>query len=158
MKKHMKKEISISNPKILINDITKILNNLVKVVSQENELLQIGLVSDIASAVQKKIALFETFHNLQMKLDMYITKGGKFDQNHPSMMKLKNLFNELNNLNQRNEILIKSNLEVSDNIVQIYKSHVKQYAIRQSAYNENGTILYNKIEKAIPAMGLNNEI
>lgn len=92
-------------------------------------------------------------------MDLYIKRGGDFDRNHRSIVKLKELFGNLNKLNLRNEILIKSNLQISDNIVRMYKSHLEQYKKRQSVYDENGTVvLHNKNKKTAPTMGLNNEI
>jgi hypothetical protein len=55
-------------------------------------------------------------------------------------------------------VLIKSNLEVSEKIVEMYKNNKTQETLRQFGYNKEGNIAGGKIEKIMPSIGLNNKV
>ena len=87
----------------------------------ENGLLKIGKVSAIAVVVEEKVASLKKFNDAQIDIENYARQGGEFDAGTPAMLKLKELFTKLDELNRDNEVFIRSNLEVSEKIVEMFK-------------------------------------
>jgi flagellar biosynthesis/type III secretory pathway chaperone len=142
----------------VISVITKSLKELLVIIEKENELLKIGKVSAIAAVIEEKVASLKKFNNAQINIENYARQGGEFDAETPVMLSLKGLFAKLDELNRDNEVLIKSNLEVSEKIVEMYKNNKTQETLRQFGYNKEGNIAGGKIEKIMPSIGLNNKV
>jgi flagellar biosynthesis/type III secretory pathway chaperone len=105
----------------VISAITKSLKELLVVIEKENGLLKIGKVSAIAVVVEEKVASLKKFNDAQIDIETYARQWGQFDADTPVMVKLKELFAKLDELNRDNEVFIRSNLEVSEKIVEMYK-------------------------------------
>lgn len=143
----------------IISNLTKTLKELIEVIKKENELLKIGKVSAIHDVVEEKTCALKKFNDTQIDVEDFVKQGGKFDRSSAAMTKLKGLFDEMNTLNKKNEVLIRSNLEVSDKIVEMYKASKTQETLRQFGYNKDGQVTASgNIEKVMPAIGLNNKV
>ena len=142
----------------VISAITKSLKELLVVIEKENGLLKIGKVSAIAVVVEEKVASLKKFNDAQIDIENYARQGGQFDAGTPAMLKLKELFTKLDELNRDNEVFIRSNLEVSEKIVEMYKDSKTQATLRQFGYNKDGNIAGGKIEKIMPSIGLNSKV
>ena len=57
-----------------------------------------------------------------------------------------------------NEILIRSNLEVSDQMIEMYKANKARETMRQYGYNKDGNISTDKIKNAMPSVGYSNKV
>lgn len=142
-----------------INNITKATNELIFVIKKENALLAAGQSSAIKNVIEEKVDALCKFNAAQSTIDSYLKQGLKFDKDYPPAVKLMELFNTLDQLNQQNDVLIRSNLEVSNIFVEIYKETRAQEALRQFGYNKQGKVSVDgKIEKVMPAIGLNNKV
>ena len=143
----------------IVSKLTKTLKELVEVIKKENELLKIGKVSAIPEVVEEKTVAIKKFNDVQTDVEDFVRQDGKFDKTSSAMIKLKALFDEMNSLNKQNEVLIISNLEVSDKIIEMYKSNKTQETLRQFGYNKDGSVtVSDNIEKVMPAIGLNNKV
>lgn len=142
----------------VISAVTKSLKELLVIIEKENGLLEIGKVSAIAVVVEEKVAALKKFNDAQIDVENYARQGGEFDASTSAMNKLKELFAKLNELNKDNEVLIRSNLEVSEKIVDMYKDSKTRETLRQFGYNKDGHIAGGKIEKIMPSIGLNNKV
>ena len=152
-----KKSDSLSQGEV-ISKITKSLKHLIGVIEQENLALKEGQISSINMVVEKKIDAISKFSEAENDIEKYAKSGGKFDQNSSPLVKLKELFTELNVVKKDNEVLIKSNLEVSDLIMEMYKENKMQETIRQYCYDKEGSISSEKVKNYVPSAGLNNRV
>jgi len=153
-----KNQSSSLNERSVVNGITKALKGLIAVIEKENASLKIGQISNIGMVVEQKIEAISKFNDAEYDIKDYAKAGGKFDQNSSSMKKLKELFSKLDVVKKDNEVFIRSNLEVSDQIVEMYKEHKKQETMRQYGYDKNGNISSEKMKNVMPAVGLNNKV
>ena len=118
----------------VVSNITKATKNLIAVIEKENALLELGEVSAIEIIVEEKVDALHKFNEAQFVVEEYVRTGQKFDRDSLPMVKLKDLFSALNGLNRDNDILIRSNLEVSNKIIEIYNKSRTQETLRQFGY------------------------
>lgn len=144
--------------KEVVSKITKSLKELISIIEQENVLLRAGQISNINTVVEKKVSAIAKFNEAQNDVEDYAKMGGQFDQNSPALKKLKALFLDLEEVKKENEILIRSNLEVSDQMIEMYKANKAQETMRQYGYNKDGNISVDKIKNAMPSVGYSNKV
>ena len=143
----------------VVSNITKALKDLIAVIEKENALLKVGQVSAIDVVVEAKVDALHKFNEAQFVVEEYVRTGQKFDRDSLPMVKLKDLFSALNGLNRDNDILIRSNLEVSNKIIEIYNKSRTQETLRQFGYNKDGKVsVAGKIDKVMPSIGLNDKV
>ena len=118
----------------VVSNITKATKDLIAVIEKENALLEVGEVSAIEIIVEEKVDALHKFNEAQFVVEEYVRTGQKFDRDSLPMVKLKDLFGALNGLNRDNDILIRSNLEVSNKIIEIYNKSRTQETLRQFGY------------------------
>lgn len=144
--------------KEVVSKITKSLKELIAIIKQENILLKAGQISNINVVVEKKVNAIAKFNEAQNDVEDYAKTGGQFDQNSSALKKLKDLFSNLAVVKKENEILIRSNLEVSDQMIEMYKANKAQETMRQYGYNKDGNISVDKIKNAMPSVGYSNKV
>lgn len=144
--------------KEVVSKITKSLKELITIIEQENILLKAGQISNINTVVEKKVNAIAKFNDAQNDVEDYAKMGGQFDQNTSALKKLKVLFSKLEVVKKDNEILIRSNLEVSDQMIEMYKANKAQETMRQYGYNKDGNISTDKIKNAMPSVGYSNKV
>jgi|GEM_PF-3150981 len=118
----------------VVSNITKATKDLIAVIEKENALLELGEVSAIEIIVEEKVDALHKFNEAQFVVEEYVRTGQKFDRDSLPMVRLKGLFGTLNGLNRDNDILIRSNLEVSNKIIEIYNKSRTQETLRQFGY------------------------
>jgi len=118
----------------VVSNITKATKDLIAVIEKENALLEVGEVSAIEIIVEEKVDALHKFNEAQFVVEEYVRTGQKFDRDSLPMVRLKDLFGTLNGLNRDNDILIRSNLEVSNKIIEIYNKSRTQETLRQFGY------------------------
>ena len=118
----------------VVSNITKATKDLIAVIEKENALLEVGEVSAIEIIVEEKVDALHKFNEAQFVVEEYVRTGQKFDRDSLPMVRLKDLFGTLNGLNRDNDILIRSNLEVSNKIIEIYNKSTTQETLRQFGY------------------------
>ena len=118
----------------VVSNITKATKDLIAVIEKENALLEAGEVSAIEIIVEEKVDALHKFNEAQFVVEEYVRTGQKFDRDSLPMVRLKDLFGTLNGLNRDNDILIRSNLEVSNKIIEIYNKNRTQETLRQFGY------------------------
>jgi flagellar biosynthesis/type III secretory pathway chaperone len=153
-----KNQNSSLNQRSVVNGITKALKDLIAVIEKENASLKVGKISDIGMVVELKVEAISKFNEAEYDVEDYVKAGGQFDQNSSSMKKVKELFSKLDVVKKDNEIFIRSNLEVSDQMIEMYKEHKTQETTRQYGYNKDGSISPEKVKNAMPSVGLNNKV
>lgn len=146
------------NQESVIKDVIAKAKNLIDTLEKENAILRAGKTSQVKNIAEKKVAAVAKFSDAQAVIERYIRSGGEFEQNTPSMQALKELFSKLDAAKRDNEILISSNLEVSGQMIEIYKKVKIQESKRNYGYDEKGKVPDNKSKNVDPAFGLNNKI
>lgn len=142
----------------VIAEVTKTLRNLIIVVEKENQSLRVGKVSEIKNIIDEKVAALQAFTNSQASIDSFVRSAGSFNQQSSSVVKLVKLFNDLDVINNENDVLIRTNLEVSNQLVEMYKENKTDEIIRQFGYNKNGRVaIAEKVENVMPSIGLNSK-
>ncbi len=142
----------------VVSKITKSLKDLVAILDKENDTLKNGQISNIDMVVEQKVDAISKFNDAQHDIEDFVKVGGEFDQNSSSMKKLKELFSKLDIAKRDNEILIRSNLEVSDQMIEMYKENKTQETMRQYGYNKDGNVSSEKVKNTMPSVGLNNRV
>ncbi len=143
----------------VVSNITKAIKDLIAVIEKENVLLKIGQVSAIGVVIEEKVDALHKFNEAQFVVEEYSRSGERFDPDSAPMVKLRDLFGILNKLNRDNDVLIRSNLEISNKIVEIYKESRAQETLRQFGYNKDGKVsVAGKIDKVMPSIGLNDKV
>jgi flagellar biosynthesis/type III secretory pathway chaperone len=152
-----KKEGELSQNDI-ISKLTKCMVPLIAAIEQENVLLEKGTVSKVEPIVLKKINLIKEFSSLEEDLLLFL-KTNKIDESDPAFNKLKDLFPKMEAVSKLNEILLKTNIEIGDKIVELYKNTHTQDTINQFGYNNKGAVSASKdLEKVMPSITLNNKV
>ncbi len=142
----------------IVSNLTKSLKDLIAIIEQENALLKAGKISNINVVVEKKVDSIAKFNEAQNDVEDYAKAGGQFDQQSSALKKLKDLFSKLNLAKKDNEILIRSNLEVSDQMIEMYKENKAQETMRQFGYNKDGNVSTDKVKNAMPSVGYSNKV
>lgn len=142
----------------IVSNITKSLKDLIAIIEQENALLKAGKISNINAVVEKKVDSIAKFNEAQNDVEDYAKSGGQFDQQSSALKKLKDLFSKLDLAKKDNEILIRSNLEVSDQMIEMYKENKAQETMRQFGYNKDGNVSTDKVKNAMPSVGYSNKV
>ena len=142
----------------IVSNLTKSLKELIAIIEQENALLKAGKISNINVVVEKKVDSIAKFHEAQNDVEDYAKAGGQFDQQSSALKKLKDLFSKLDLAKKDNEILIRSNLEVSDQMIEMYKENKAQETMRQFGYNKDGNVSTDKVKNAMPSVGYSNKV
>lgn len=142
----------------VVSNLTKSLKDLISIIEQENVLLKAGKISNINVVVEKKVDAIAKFNEAQNDVEDYAKAGGQFDQQSSALKKLKDLFPKLDLAKKDNEILIRSNLEVSDQMIEMYKENKAQETMRQFGYNKDGNVSTDKVKNAMPSVGYSNKV
>lgn len=142
----------------IVSKLTKSLKDLIAIIEQENTLLKAGKISNINVVVEKKVDAIAKFNEAQNDIEDYAKAGGQFDQQSSALKKLKDLFSKLDLAKKDNEILIRSNLEVSDQMIEMYKENKAQETMRQFGYNKDGNVSTDKVKNAMPSVGYSNKV
>lgn len=142
----------------IVSNLTKSLKDLITIIEQENALLKAGKISNINVVVEKKVDAIAKFNEAQNDVEDYAKVGGQFDQQSSALKKLKDLFFKLDLAKKDNEILIRSNLEVSDQMIEMYKENKAQETMRQFGYNKDGNVSTDKVKNAMPSVGYSNKV
>lgn len=142
----------------IVSNLTKSLKDLITIIEQENALLKAGKISNINVVVEKKVDAIAKFNEAQNDVEDYAKAGGQFDQQSSALKKLKDLFSKLDLAKKDNEILIRSNLEVSDQMIEMYKENKAQETMRQFGYNKDGNVSTDKVKNAMPSVGYSNKV
>lgn len=142
----------------VVSKITKSLKGLIAIIEQENTLLKAGQISNINIVIEKKVSAIAKFNGAQNDVEDYAKTGGQFDQNSSALKKLKDLFSKLELVKKDNEILIRSNLEVSDQMIEMYKENKTQETMRRYGYNKDGNISPDKVKNSMPSVGYSNKV
>ena len=142
----------------IISKLTKSFKDLIAIIEQENDLLKAGKISNINVVVEKKVDAIAKFNEAQNDVEDYAKAGGQFDQQSSALKKLKDLFSKLDLAKKDNEILIRSNLEVSDQMIEMYKENKAQETMRQFGYNKDGNVSTDKVKNAMPSVGYSNKV
>jgi flagellar biosynthesis/type III secretory pathway chaperone len=146
------------NQSDIVKMIARSLKNLISIIEKENMHLKVGQISSIDMVIEQKVAAISNFNDAQYELEVFVKAGGKFDQKSAELVKLKDLFNRLEVVKKDNEIFIRSNLEVSDQLIEMYKENKTQETMRQYGYNKDGNVSADKMKNAMPSVGLNNKV
>lgn len=154
--------LQMMNKQLTQNTVIKQLNKaallLISSIKLENDLLEKGKISALSDIFEKKIQYLQEFNNSEHMLDIFL-KSNNFDKSDPALNKLKEIFLELEKVNNRNEILLRANIEAGNKIIEFYKEAQKSKITQNYGYNSQGTIAISKnIEKVTPFTSLNNRV
>jgi flagellar biosynthesis/type III secretory pathway chaperone len=143
---------------VLLKSVLSCMNSLVEVTGTENKAIEQGQVATIAPLIEKKYSLTLNLQNLEVALAPH---AGELQnvQDRDVLEKIKSAYSRLEELNQRNVILLQSSIEVSKMVIKIQKEKQTNQTIQQFGYDNKGEIYALKnLEKVMPAMSLINKI
>lgn len=143
---------------IVIKNLSKSALPLIAAIKVENALLENGKLSELPDVFEKKIQCLQEFNNAEYTLDTFL-KSNKIDKTDPTLNKAREIFLELEKVNNRNEILLRANIEASNKIIEFYKETQKSRITQSYGYNSQGNITVSKnIEKVTPSTSLNDRV
>jgi flagellar biosynthesis/type III secretory pathway chaperone len=152
------KKVKQADQNTFVVRLTKCLSSLISIVEQENNLLEKGAVSNLEAVILKKVDGLKEFNDIDNDLKEF-SRTNEIDKTDAALLKLKGLFVRMEELNRQNEILLRTNIEVSDKIVEIYKNSRTQDTIRKFGYDSQGSVTASKnLEKVMPSISLNNKV
>ncbi len=123
----------------LFNNLIKSTKNLIKIVEEENNLLESGNGEVNGSLLKRKITAYEAFNRDSYSLADYRSNFGLVKTHVANSA--EQLIIKLKGLNQRNEILLKINIEISENIIKAYKEAKHRYKVGKLAYDHEGNVV-----------------
>lgn len=156
-----KQKIKSKNINILLNSLLSHIDSFIIFLKKENKLLLQGDVNNAAKMLDKKHEILVNFQNIESELHSSLQEHDiANDQQVKGMFeKVKIKYNSLRDLMQENEILLRSNIEIGEKIVEIYNSSRVDQLVNQYGYNKDGQIAAaQNLEKIMPAINVNNKI
>lgn len=142
----------------ILNSLIRVTKNLISSVEGENKLLEDGKILNLEPVLEKKVAHMKEFNDLHGEVREFI-KNNKVNKADPYLLKLIEFFDKLEEVNRKNEILLRTNIEVSNKIVEMYKASKTESTIKQYGYNEKGGIRISKeLDKVMPSITFSDKI
>jgi hypothetical protein len=142
----------------IIKKLSKAAVPLADAIRSENKVLESGNLSLLEEACEKKVKYLQEFSDAQEELENFM-KSNQIDKTDPALLKLKEVFLEIDEINKRNDILLRANIEASNKIIEFYKEAQKSKVTKNYGYNSQGNIVVSKdLEKVMPSISLNNKI
>ena len=142
----------------IIKKLSKAAVPLADAIRSENKVLESGNLSLLEEACEKKVKYLQEFSDAQEELENFM-KSNQIDKTDPALLKLKEVFLEIDEINKRNDILLRANIEASNKIIEFYKEAQKSKVTKNYGYNSQGNIVVSKdLEKIMPSISLNNKI
>jgi flagellar biosynthesis/type III secretory pathway chaperone len=131
---------------------------LVAAIKAENALLENGKLSKLQEVCEQKVQCLQNLSDAEMDLEDFL-KNTPLDKSDPFLLKLREAFLELGEVNERNDILLRANIEASSKIMEFYKEAHKNKITKSYGYNSQGNIVVSKnLEKIMPSISLNNKV
>ena len=134
------------------------IGSLIALFTKENKLLEQAQIPNIPNLLEKKTDLFQKLWSVQDTIKAILDEN-IIEKNAKLLEKVKANYQNLQGLIQNNEILLRSNIEVSSKIIDIYQKMKIKETIDKSGYDNTGKIsALKKLEKIMPSVSLNNKI
>lgn len=131
---------------------------LIAAIKAENALLENGKFSKIQEVCDKKVECLQSFSEVEADLENFV-RNNNIDKADPSLVRLKAFFEELSQVNERNDILLRANIEASSKIMEFYKEAHTNKITKSYGYNSQGAVVASKnLEKIMPSISLNNKV
>lgn len=151
-----KQNVANTDLNIILNELIKSAEHLLKIVKEENLLLEVGRMSDFSATLQKKISIFEKF-SIQKDDFAYHSQENTINKSDSKVMNLRRLLLELDKENLKNKHLIEVNREATQAIIDIYKETQAIKSAMQSGYNREGKFNSDQNnKKSVICTGLSN--
>ena len=142
----------------IVKRLSKAAVPLLEAIKFENKVLESGNLSLLEEACEKKVKYLQEFSDAQEELAEFM-KYGEIDKSDPSLPRLKEVFLEIEEVNKKNDILLRANIEATNKIIAFYKEAQKSKVTKNYGYNSQGNIVVSKdLEKIMPSISLNNKI
>jgi DNA-directed RNA polymerase subunit H (RpoH/RPB5) len=158
---HDKKTIMSKNINVILNSLLISIDSFIIFLKKENKLLLQGDVNNAAKMLDKKYEILVNFQKIESDLHSSLQEHDIINDQQAKEMfeKAKIKYNSLHDLMQENEILLRSNIEIGEKIMEIYNSSRVNQLVNQYGYNKDGQIAAaQNLEKIMPAININNKI
>lgn len=140
------------------DQMLKASNVLLKVLQEENEALERGGVDKSLNILERKIEAINA-HNAAQEQFFEFALENKLTKSDSNIQKISDITSQIQQENDKNERLLRINIEISENIITKYKETQVQNIVNQRGYNNQGQANYSKGSKGMmPAMSMNNKI
>lgn len=131
---------------------------LIAAIKAENALLESGKFSKIQEVCEQKVECLQNLSDAEADLENFV-RNNTIDKSDPALVKLKTSFEELGLVNERNDILLRANIEASSKIMEYYKEAHTSKITKSYGYNSQGSVVASKnLEKIMPSISLNNKV
>lgn len=146
------------NQTAITSTMVKVASALLKILREENESLEKGIVRNIRYTLDKKVETINEYNDVLESFFNFINKQ-TIDKNDKSLVKINDLMNQIKVENNKNESLLRINIEINDNIVSSFKNSHVQNIVNKAGYNSQGKVKsIEDVEKMTPAVSLNNKV
>ena len=119
------------NQKEVTTNLSRALKELIEVIEQENSALKEGKLASMSGIVERKVNSASKFAEADRQVELYAKSGGKFDKDSSALKKIQDLLIRFEDIKQENEILIRSSIEVNEQLMDMYKAEKLKENARQ---------------------------
>ena len=142
----------------LFKSINSNIDSLSNLLKKDNKFLEKGQVPNIVDLLDKKRELLINIKTIQDNIKSFLSKNN-VQKDEKLVQRIKINYQNLQDLMERNEVLLVSNIEVSNKLIEIYQNQKKRETIGQSGYDETGKLsVLERLERIMPSISLNNKI
>ena len=146
----------------LLKTLLSYLNSLSSTIEKENKQLAGGQIKEALKSLDKKHEILGSMQILESNIQA-INKNsseGNLEEKNPKLVaRIKASYKILQEHLRQNEILLQSNIIVSNKLMEMYKQQRLEQTIDKFGYNKEGEISALKnLEKVMPAISLNNKV
>lgn len=150
--------VNLKKQQSLSSEVIKASELLLRVLKEENSALEKGNLDKTKAIIAKKIEAVNAYSIVQESFVTYLREI-KINKDNADIKKISELMNQIQAENQKNDHLLRINIEISEKIVDTYKKAQINNAVNKRGYNSQGLANASKEDKQImPAMSLNNKI
>ena len=147
-----------NNQPSITSRLLKASNILLKALQEENDALEKGGMSKSQAVVAKKVEAINAYGESQEKF-LEFSRNSKVDKNDSQVQKITEMMHQIKKENEKNEYLLRINIEISEKIIATYKEAEIKNAVNKRGYNSQGKVNSSKENKGImPAVSLNDKI
>lgn len=138
--------------------LIKVAAALHKILVEENDSLQKGILKHIEASLEKKVQAINSYNEILDEF-MIFAQNNKLDKDDKNLPKINELLQEISRENEKNEALLRINIEVNDSIITSFKDAQVKNIVNKTGYNRQGMVRSSEeVEKVVPSVSLNNKV
>lgn len=142
----------------LLESMLSNLKNLTNIIAKENNLLSTGELRNLKKLADNKEQFATKLESIGKDIKLLVINEITSEEKRLGDA-IKIAYNNLQQSISENDILLTSNIEVTNQILEIYKSKNSERALSHHGYDKNGAFsVIKRLEQVTPSTTLNNKI